>query len=1554
MWIMCEFGCGYVEGGASVKRLPRPASGGVVECEDSKTTTESVMQNLVDAVAERVGAAISRPASQPTPDVGIDCQVSTSSSRDRSSSSSSRRSKSKSERKSKKSSSSSSRRRSTSSSSACSDASRKRRKKHKRHHHHHHHHHDDTDIPAIPSPRVNPIFLWVKQDDTRIVEVHCADYDRRNRIRLTKTAQGWRAIPRTERLLSTCAPNPQTSPKQTKDDELPASQQEKCAVLVEKTNNDCDRTDNSRDVVVTDNDEEEDEDNIALVKLKKREKTTLASNNNNNKTTVCHSAPSVILHRLQNENLPSSPIRHQSSPKQSPAKRPKGDPLDVYTFVDTPKTDLVVENDDDSIEEIVDANQAADKEDNVDGNVDSGVDVKDNDVDVDMNNDTIEDNDNVDNNIDVNVNNKIDDSAVKFDVDVDDKVDESIEVDVNDNKSQHSPEAVISSDSENTCVEPVTSDVKDNIDISNQSNSDCDPENLQKPLLETSTKDLFVSESAGGEEDEKFKKLNAAPGEDDFVPTETDNKFGVGKYSKEEQLAVEECLKDATKMQEDVDDDDDDETSAEEETKKIERIIEELEDMDVEEMSTQKHNNLDIDAHNKGDSFFSSFEQEMKEFVSRGLGEQEKASNEPNNADNTFTSHSNNNEDNVNIQEFNQEDLNTAERVQDVMNVDEIHPSVTELEEKLSSHETPINVEVCDNKESSQSNKEKEKDNDKTAEENAVKLSDVKDLEDHLFEDMIEEVIDEEEESTNKKPAITNHYVPSSVTDEDEIEGDESFEDNSEDSDKEINTEPVDEGPINLVISNKKKEQPKEDDIVNDGKSDQKNDSIVGYSLLKSLNLPEGTTIQQTDAPTNRATPMQIQQNKNKFLQAILSCNKTPLEKKPETEEPLNLVPSRRPTPVSSEPPAKRQKTEDINLKAILNRKKEKCSNEPNNNVISDNNKLQSSTLIAQSKQNTQGKNNTSRLLELLTEPESSNDPLAQLKDVLSDPDLQVPDPLLVPRARLAALVANPAREIPRLLSKKSETPTYTKPILDPDPEILVVSIAHLQKLMQPTCNKEEEKLRCQIMQQQLKQEQQLKQDQAALDAATFNQMLWLPYLSQLEAAAAVNYGNNQDVLAMLNLLFPGSHNNPYNFNASPLSPQANPFAGVPGYDYKSQMDLNLALWQEALAQAGGGAAAAATAASLANTANLSTKTATVNSLNNNNTLVNNNNIHPGMKAGHAYQETKYNPRMQQLYNTSKMTAARTSPISQSYQQQRHRERVSSAGGGVYGGGGIQSRPQMTSNSGGIPGYHPAASHMSSHHQQQQLQHQQQQRLYQQQMQRLDQQQQQMQNYAERARQTPVSEYQRQQTAAVYSSLYGNASSGGGRPHHNIIPKSEHLLDRLKSPTNVSTASKSSHKPPHHSLLHHEPPQLHHHHPATSTSSNPPAHHHHNPHHQLQQPGQQEKPPEKPKLKVKQHLVDPNLRPKLLKFEDQPPPEMIPPHPNTGVHPHLWHPLFSRRANPTPYREPFAISRTTTFKGEEGEESVKEKGGKKKNKKKTKRIKRRKRCKEDERCGKHW
>ncbi|XP_033231723.1 uncharacterized protein LOC117182720 isoform X2 [Belonocnema kinseyi] len=74
---------------------------------------------------------------------------------------------------------------------------------HRQRHRHYRHERRYQEEPIVQEnseekrPKVNPIFLWASQHDQKIVEVRCEDYDKRNRIKLTKTAQGWRSIPRT-------------------------------------------------------------------------------------------------------------------------------------------------------------------------------------------------------------------------------------------------------------------------------------------------------------------------------------------------------------------------------------------------------------------------------------------------------------------------------------------------------------------------------------------------------------------------------------------------------------------------------------------------------------------------------------------------------------------------------------------------------------------------------------------------------------------------------------------------------------------------------------------------------------------------------------------------------------------------------------------------------------------------------------------------------------------------------------------------------------------------------------------------------------------------------------------------------------------------------------------------------------------------------------------------------------------------------------------------------------------------------------------------------------
>jgi hypothetical protein len=52
--------------------------------------------------------------------------------------------------------------------------------------------------------------------------------------------------------------------------------------------------------------------------------------------------------------------------------------------------------------------------------------------------------------------------------------------------------------------------------------------------------------------------------------------------------------------------------------------------------------------------------------------------------------------------------------------------------------------------------------------------------------------------------------------------------------------------------------------------------------------------------------------------------------------------------------------------------------------------------------------------------------------------------------------------------------------------------------------------------------------------------------------------------------------------------------------------------------------------------------------------------------------------------------------------------------------------------------------------------------------------------------------------------------------------------------------------------------------------------------------------PQVPKLKVKEHLVDPNARPNLLKLDQHLNAHPSPHLTDDPTHPHLWHPLFSR------------------------------------------------------------
>lgn len=290
------------------------------------------------------------------------------------------------------------------------------------------------------------------------------------------------------------------------------------------------------------------------------------------------------------------------------------------------------------------------------------------------------------------------------------------------------------------------------------------------------------------------------------------------------------------------------------------------------------------------------------------------------------------------------------------------------------------------------------------------------------------------------------------------------------------------------------------------------------------------------------------------------------------------------------EPLAKKFKIEDITLKTLLDPELVKANLEANKNK--------------------NATPETPRLLELLTS-DAEMDALTQLKQVLLDATLKVPDPMLVPKDRLSLILSSPAKEIPKLLKQRPELrlpEALAYPHLLQDPDILVITLSQLQTIIQKQCqllpikDKEVEeksseskntgkrdspkentsnssaKLKSCGEERSAKLSEQKKDGQPRatmnelandIDAATnaaFNQMMWLPYLNQLEAAAA-NFGNSPDFIKMLSSMFPM-----YSGQVPDMSHLFNaripPPVGFPVQPPVNYNPLEYSMWQEALMQA--------------------------------------------------------------------------------------------------------------------------------------------------------------------------------------------------------------------------------------------------------------------------------------------------------------------------------------------------------------------------------------------------
>lgn len=1377
-----------------------------------------IVERILSRVEETAASAPRRPSAKLTGAREIDCSRSRDKSRHRRADSpkrAERRKRDRSDHERKK-----LRRRSTScstTSSACSSLSRKHRRKHK-HHRRKDEGEGETEVEVevkAPCPRVNPIFLWVKQDDTRIVEVLCEDYDKRNRIRLTKTAHGWRATPRTERLDSTLsktsldsAPtiedlpplvtsySPDTKEKHRRGPGTRRRRRKRCdrkKVNGIKHENTYVNNDEHVDVVNNNYSSVSNNNNIKIEK----ELVTEASISEPRLRSfgykkTCHSGPKLDSKSKKKDNKKIADI-------------------DIYDFVSTPKTESdVVSEDPDSgseseLQQENDLKIKAEPKEEVQSECEesrimpefSNCEVKLEPLPPEYSVSTVKVEEKPASEI-PQENEHLDDvsqeSKEKEDVKHIENVEEKCQIaksetvlELENVKEADSQELTEKEEDQECMKEPRVEILKipqPPLVLKNNSppKADSSPEPQQEEKQDSqpsgidSTKDL-----EGAEESEKTLSTTVPDTKMDTSNDKDENKLQIETLGFEEESSIEEA---------EGDPDEDDDTLPDvilpephlQTPEPSPQPVPEPSSIEPEStltnLSLQPETSLDSDTIHLPDTTTKS---DTASLINNDLSLGEKLSiktdSEISMTPSLLTPGSLNNDSKPVNSNTSIDDLKTAKMIQEA-----------EIARQISA-----------------------------------------DLdEDHLL--AIEEI----------------------------LQGEECVED-FDDDDLPEEYHGTHESPVNLVIDLKAKDQV---DNIGIPLSLRTDDFLEIFP--SPLSIKEHSEILPT-LPTTKSAPEKLiphahQQNKTKFLESILSCNKKSQKegcKKVDTSdqlEPLYLGVSRKsasPTVSSSdgrkfsspdlEPKPKRMKVDDITLKTILNRNKDTVTK----------------TKVHKSKdteetQQTADSTTKSRLLELLTneneEHISKLDPLTQLKEILSDPELTVPDPLLVPRSRLPALVANPAKEIPRLIALKSESLSYPKLLTDPD--LLVVSLSHLQSLLQ-AAGKEEEMLKYQQQAQLL--QHQMKQDQTAsnLDAATataLNQMMWLPYLSQLEAATMTCGGNSQDFMTMLNMLFPsGSYPQMNPYMMTPTSP------GINAYDYKSQLEFQqaFALWNEAMMQAATNQFAAQSLSGAAATTT-------------------NNNL---SKLYQNYQDTKFNPKSNSNTTSkhleTKHAAARTSPITPNYQQSKYRS-------SQYPYTSMFSIPTSTpttttSTSSSNNSLYRTTQSYSATTQAQNSYHTSRARDY---------------NYSTysslRTPTHPSSSHQKSDHVTVSamsnSDLYKTHQRNSTSSSNSNCKSLMNILSKpLPKQTEVKTSSYPSSKvyPTSTTML-----------PKETTI-------------RLAHPTPSSARPDPPKLKVKQpqHLVDPNSKPKLFNFDE---------HGEVGsttgsltpqvdeTHPNLWHPLFSR------------------------------------------------------------
>lgn len=289
-----------------------------------------------------------------------------------------------------------------------------------------------------------------------------------------------------------------------------------------------------------------------------------------------------------------------------------------------------------------------------------------------------------------------------------------------------------------------------------------------------------------------------------------------------------------------------------------------------------------------------------------------------------------------------------------------------------------------------------------------------------------------------------------------------------------------------------------------------------------------------------------------------------------------------------SEPPTKKIKSVDITLKTLLDAdiQKHKTENKSSDKSFTE----------------------TPKLLELL-QTETEIDPLVQLKQLLSDPTQDVPDPLLVPKERFSQILINPGTEIPKLLKERPELrlpQALAYPQIMQDPNMLVINLNHLESILcnknsltptskshsepkihdkhdknsekSPTetnhhspsstkkkSEKESGTKQNSSVENQTKVFNELANDINSATQAAFTQMPWFPYINQLEAMAL---SNNPEFLKMITSMHHSFYMNQLPELFANMRPPVSPmgFPIQPPMNYTNPLEFNM--WQEAMLQA--------------------------------------------------------------------------------------------------------------------------------------------------------------------------------------------------------------------------------------------------------------------------------------------------------------------------------------------------------------------------------------------------